>query len=99
MVIETAYIYALNYTLYGEDVTRNWVTATQNSAALEKAYRDGYYDGLRAQASGSGFLSKSEDKYFKDRLPKLPYSSCQTLKDVREILDILDKHGGKEREE
>lgn len=44
-------------------------------------------------------MAESEDKYFKNRLSKLPYSSSQTLKDVREILDILDKHGGKEREE
>jgi hypothetical protein len=55
MVIATAYLYAVNYTLYGEDVTKNWVTATQNASALEKAYRKGYYDALQRQ-------SKSEDK-------------------------------------
>ena len=30
MVIATAYLHALNYTLYGEDVTEKWLTATQN---------------------------------------------------------------------
>lgn len=45
-VIATAYLYALNYTLYGEDVTEKWETTTQNASALEKAYRKGYYDAL-----------------------------------------------------
>ena len=50
MVIATAYLYAINYTLYGEDVTEKWITATQNVSALEKAYRKGYYDALHRQA-------------------------------------------------
>ena len=49
MVIETAYLHALNYTLYGVDVTEKWVTATQNASALEKAHRKGYYDALQMQ--------------------------------------------------
>ena len=49
MVIATAYLYAINYTLYGEDVTKEWLTATQNASALEKAYRKGYYDALQRQ--------------------------------------------------
>ena len=50
MVIATAYLHAINYTLYGEDVTEKWETATQNASALEKAYRKGYYDALQRQA-------------------------------------------------
>ncbi len=46
MVIATAYLHAINYTLYGEDVTEKWLTATQNASVLEKAYRKGYYDAL-----------------------------------------------------
>lgn len=46
MVIETAYLYAINYTLYGEDVTKKWLTAIQKASALEKAYREGYHDAL-----------------------------------------------------
>ena len=38
MVIATAYLHALNYILYGEDVTEKWLTATQNARALEKDY-------------------------------------------------------------
>ena len=49
MVIATAYLHAINYTLYGEDVTEKWETATQQVAALEKAYRKGYYDALQRQ--------------------------------------------------
>ena len=48
MVIVTAYLHAINYTLYGEDVTEKWLTATQNASALEKAYRKGYYDALQS---------------------------------------------------
>ena len=55
MVIATAYLHAINYTLYGIDVTEKWVTATQNVNALERAYRKGYYDALQSQA-------ESEDK-------------------------------------
>lgn len=47
MVIATAYLYAINYTLYGEDVTEKWTTVTQNTSALEKAYEKGYYDALQ----------------------------------------------------
>lgn len=47
MVIETAYLHAINYTLFGVDVTEKWETATQNASALEKAYREGYYDALQ----------------------------------------------------
>lgn len=49
MIIATAYLHALNYTLYGEDVTEKWLTATQNERALEKAYRKGYYDALQIE--------------------------------------------------
>jgi len=47
MVIATAYLHAINYTLYGEDVTEAWETATQNASALEKAYSKGYYDAMK----------------------------------------------------
>lgn len=55
MVIATAYLHAINYTLYGEDVTERWVTATQQECALEKAYNQGYYDAMQR-------LTESEDK-------------------------------------
>ena len=50
MVIETAYLYAINYTTYGEDITEKWVTAVQQTSVLEKAYRKGYYDALQRLA-------------------------------------------------
>lgn len=50
MVIATAYRHAVNYTLYGVDVTEKWLTAVQNASALEQAYRKGYYDALQRQA-------------------------------------------------
>ena len=47
MVLETAFVYATNYLKYGEDVTKAWTTAIQNSSALERAYNIGYYEGLK----------------------------------------------------
>lgn len=47
MVIATAYLHAINYTRYGEDVTEKWITAVQQSSALEKAYNEGYHDALK----------------------------------------------------
>lgn len=45
-VLVLAYTYAKNIQMYGEDVTEEWQTATQNASALEKAYNKGYYDAL-----------------------------------------------------
>lgn len=42
-----AYLYAKNYTEYGADVTKTWLTVIENSKALENAYRKGYYDGSK----------------------------------------------------
>jgi hypothetical protein len=46
MVIATAYLYAINYTRYGEDVTEKWITATQQACALEAARNKGYADAI-----------------------------------------------------
>ena len=53
--LQIAFVYAKNFTKYGEDVTRTWLTATENASAMDKAYRKGYYDALHRQA-------ESEDK-------------------------------------
>ena len=45
MVIEIAYLYAINITTYGVDVTEKWLTVTQQAYALEQAYKKGYYEG------------------------------------------------------
>lgn len=50
IVMATAYIYAINYTLFGEDVTEKWETVVQNASALEKAYRIGYHDAMRIKS-------------------------------------------------
>lgn len=48
-ILQISFIYAKNYTEYGEDVTRTWLTVTENVGALEKAYRKGYYEALQRQ--------------------------------------------------
>lgn len=36
MVISTAYAYAKNYVMYGEDITKEWTTVVQQVSILEK---------------------------------------------------------------
>jgi hypothetical protein len=36
MVLSTAYAYAKNYVLYGEDITKAWTTAVQQASILEQ---------------------------------------------------------------
>ena len=36
MVLSTAYAYAKNYVLYGEDITKAWTTAVQQASIIEK---------------------------------------------------------------
>lgn len=61
MVIATAYLHAINYTLYGEDVTKKWTTATQNARALEKAYREGYSAALQKMRTESEADADNEE--------------------------------------
>ena len=46
MVLETAYVYAKNYVLYGADITKAWTIAVQQAYALEqvrvKAFKEAY---------------------------------------------------------
>lgn len=55
--LRIALLYARNYAEYGEDVTKTWATATEQSAALEGARNRGYYDGLK---SADAFKAKAE---------------------------------------
>ena len=49
-VIATAYLHALNYELYGVDVTDKWDTAVKNTDNLQRAYLDGRRDEAQRQA-------------------------------------------------
>lgn len=64
MVIATAYLHAINYTLYGEDVTEKWLTAIQNASALSKAYQKGYYDALQRQVETDKEIKNERQRNF-----------------------------------
>jgi hypothetical protein len=87
MVIATAFLYALNYTRYGEDVTKDWTTATQNANALEKAYIEGYRDALQRQeerdskCSGNP-MGVSYEAHIKAPTP-MPYPYCPCYEEER----------------
>ena len=76
MVIATAYLYAINFTLYGVDVTKEWLTATQNASALERAYSKGYYEGssMKGEESNIPFLIHKE--------MDIPLSECKKAYDI-----------------
>ena len=46
MVLSTAYAYAKNYVLYGDDITKAWTTAVQQAAVIQevrlKAWMEAY---------------------------------------------------------
>lgn len=49
-VIETAYVYAKTYVLYGVDITKAWTTAVQQASALERVKVDAFkeaYDSFK----------------------------------------------------
>lgn len=54
-VLSLAYVYAKNFYLYGEDVTKAIDSAVANVAMLEKAYQNGYYDAMNEM------MAESED--------------------------------------
>lgn len=56
-VIATAYLYAVNYIAYGEDVTKEWPTVIQQTQALEKAYQKGYYDAWKERIRNDNCIS------------------------------------------
>ena len=102
MVIATAYLHAINYTMYGEDVTEKWLTATQNTSILEKAYQKGYYDALQIQAEkrlGQNVLDKIRAEIEGNRkevsnrdsesaeLTNYYFGLNDGLKDARDIID------------
>ena len=51
MVLSTAYIYAKNYVEYGEDITKAWTTAVQQTSVIREVSRKAWaeaYDSFKA---------------------------------------------------
>lgn len=49
-VLETAYVYAKTFVLYGGDITKPWTTAVQQASALERVKLDAFkeaYDSFK----------------------------------------------------
>lgn len=46
-VISLAYMYAHGFDLCGDDVTKAWVNASQNTKFIEDIYRKGYEDAFK----------------------------------------------------
>lgn len=50
-VLTLAYMFARNFELCGEDVTKVWTNAIQNNALVEKIYQKGYEEALKDVAA------------------------------------------------
>ena len=101
MVIATAYLYALNYTLYGEDVTKAWTTAVQQHAVLSKARERGYYEALSHSNIGKDVLDKLRAEI--EALNPVDYVSMSSYEGHRgasdmkdDVLQIIDKYKGEQ---
>ena len=50
MVISTAYAYAKNYVMYGEDITKEWTTAVQQASVIQEVRQKAWveaYDSFK----------------------------------------------------
>ncbi|MBR6289337.1 MAG: hypothetical protein IKR19_08380 [Acholeplasmatales bacterium] len=83
MVLSTAYAYAKNYVEYGEDITKAWTTAVQQTTILEqvktKAYTEAY----------DSFKKDYENRLKADILTKLQ-TEIEELPMYYDPLDISD---------
>ena len=51
MVLSTAYAYAKNYVMYGEDITKAWTTAVQQASVIQEVRQKAWveaYDSFKA---------------------------------------------------
>ena len=51
MVLSTAYVYAKNYVMYGEDITKAWNTAVQQASIIQEVRHKAWaeaYDSFKA---------------------------------------------------
>lgn len=79
MVLETAYVYAKNYVLYGADITKAWTTATQQAYILEQVR-------LRA-------FTDAYDSFKKDYENRLKVDMVAILTEVQLEIEELDTSG------
>lgn len=79
MVIETAYVYAKTYVLYGVDITKAWTTAVQQASALERVKLDAFKEAY--------------DSFKKDYENRLKEDMVAILTDIQlEIEELYPEH-------
>jgi hypothetical protein len=79
MVLETAYVYAKNYVLYGADITKAWITAAQQAYILEQVR-------LRA-------FTEAYDSFKKDYENRLKEDMLAMITEIQlEIEELYPEH-------
>ncbi len=105
MVLSTAYVYAKNCVEYGEDITKAWITATQQAYVMrevrQKAWAEAYasfkkdYE-TRLKAEKYVMLDNIRNEFI-DRYPhnyanELELGGRSCVFSLNEILRIIDKY-------
>lgn len=85
-VLQTAFLYAKNYTQYGANVVEQWQTAVQQSANLQRAHQKGYYEAM-ACINSTPTINLDELKEIKDEINR----KINTEWSFKAVMAILDK--------
>lgn len=72
MVISTAYAYAKNYVLYGEDITKAWTTAVQQVSVIQEVRQKAWVEAY--------------DSFKKDYENRLKADMVAMLEDIKDEL-------------
>lgn len=107
MVLSTAYVYAKNYVIYGEDITKAWTTAVQQASILEQvkikaqteaydSFKKDYENRLKTEMAAMLDKIKAEIEALEEGITSYHNDRPWIFKD--EVLAIIDKYKGESEE-
>ena len=80
MVLSTAYAYAKNFVVYGEDITKAWTTAVQQASITEKVRQKAWVEAY--------------DSFKKDYENRLKADMVAMLTDIQLEIEEIDSRAG-----
>ena len=83
MVLSTAYAYAKNYVMYGEDITKAWTTAVQQASIVEQVRQKAWVEAY------DSFKKKYETRLKADMVAMLTELKNE-LTDISWNIDMYD---------
>lgn len=82
MVLSTAYAYAKNYVMYGEDITKAWTTAVQQTSVIQEVRQKAWVEAY--------------DSFKKEYENRLKADMVAMLKELKKEIEELDFFEGEE---